>query len=464
MPISRAIAMELARLFDAVVVPIYVVDGERRIVFQNRACAAWTGLADQDFVGVLCEYHSSPDLAFAAAIGAALCPAPEAFAGQHCSGRVLLPTPTSETAPRQVDFIPLRADLDQPCAVLAIVSGTPELTQASQGSDDGAASLLHSRLQHYRRLQQSRFHLDHLLGESCAIRQVRAQVALASTSTASVLVVGPPGSGRQHVARAIHYGNTLASSSDGSLVPLACPLLGAELLQATIRALARQQLARRAGRPATLLLTDADQMPLEAQAELAGFLLAADLPMRLVSTSLETLSAAAAGGRFRQDLACLLGTTTIHMPRLTDRREDIPLLAQWFLELSNARSEKQLSGFTPEALEQLSAHPWPDQVDELARVIASAHAMAEGPLVSAKDLPVRVHQALAALAHARRTERTIQLDKYLGQIELELIQRALRRAKGNKTKAARLLGLNRPRLYRRMVQLGLEPRQEPPGD
>jgi DNA-binding NtrC family response regulator len=141
---------------------------------------------------------------------------------------------------------------------------------------------------------------------------------------------------------------------------------------------------------------------------------------------------------------------------LAERREDLPLVAQLFLEEVNSQGGKQLAGFTPEALDAMHAYPWPGNLDELAATVAVAHQRAGGPQITLADLPDEIHLAAAAAARPRKPEETIVLDEFLARVERELIQRALRRAKGNKTRAARLLGMTRPRLYRRMVQLGLE--------
>jgi DNA-binding NtrC family response regulator len=164
-----------------------------------------------------------------------------------------------------------------------------------------------------------------------------------------------------------------------------------------------------------------------------------------------------------------IATITIHLPPLVERRDDIPLLAQWFLEQQNARalaedkkSAKpqpnvaiaQRTGFAADALDLLTQYHWPGNLDELVQVVADSHANAMGTLIRANDLPVRLHQAADAQS-VHYVEERIDLDNYLQSLELELIQRALKAARGNKAKAARLLGMTRARLYRRLEQLGL---------
>jgi DNA-binding NtrC family response regulator len=256
------------------------------------------------------------------------------------------------------------------------------------------------------------------------------------------------------VAGAIHYGTH--SESGGSMVPLACSLLGAELIRSTVAALAAKRPSPGQIRPTTLLLNDADQLPVEVQAEMAAVLGSKSFPLRLIATAGQSLVDLARRGKHGHDLAAVLSTIVIELPPLVERREDIPLLAQLFLEEVNSRSTKQLAGFSPDALDRLDAYPWPGNVDELAQMVAEAHAQAERVQIQAIDLPERIHLAASAAAHPRRPEQTIVLDDFLAGIERELIVRALRQAKGNKAKAARLLGITRPRLYRRVVQLGLE--------
>lgn len=459
MATSRASTMGLSRLLDQVEEPVYVVSAQRRIVYFNAAAGAWLGPLAGELAGQECQYHSLPNEQGRVAPAAALCPPPEAFLGVRAWGIVSPPLGDAAADARQFEFLPLSMGFDEPGAVLAVGS-------SRRASDDRLASLepeasaaeLHAHLLHWRSTQKEYYASSRLAGNSPAMRRVRAQVALAAAGSANVLVVGPPGSGRQHVARSIHYGRPAAAL--GPLVPLACSLLGAELLQTTIRALARQKAGASGARGGTLLLNDADQMPVEAQAELAGFLRLTELPVRIVATAQQTPAALLEEGKFRRDLVYALGTLVIELPPLAERVEDLPLLAQALLEEVNARGARQLGGFTPEALDHLAAYEWPGQVAELAAVVAEAHARADGPLVALRDLPSRLRLAADAVRYAPRGEPTVALEKFLADIERELIERALARAKGNKTRAARLLGMTRPRLYRRLVQLGFEVAQE----
>jgi DNA-binding NtrC family response regulator len=453
MPTIRSSAAELARLLGRTTAGVYAVDDRRRIVFLNEVCREWIGPQAEELLGVECRYHSVPDENGQVPWPAALCPPPEAFRGQHQVS--FLPTPDGQggTVSRRYEFLPL-AGGDELAGVLVIVWPTPiaDGETAAALADEPPATRLHADLMRYRRLQREHFHADRLVGETPAIKRVRAQVALAAGSTASVLVIGPQGSGRQHIAKAIHFARGTATI--GPLVPLACPLLDPELLQATIRGLARPKL-NIAPRPATLVLNDVDQMPQSAQAELLGFLRVAELPLRIISTSRYSLSDLTIETAFRPELAAQLSTLTIELPALAERLDDLPLLAQAFLEQINAEQPRQVSGFTPEALDVLAGYAWPGNLDELAELARQAHQRAEGPFVTPHDLPQRIFLAADAARHARPPEETIVLEKFLAEIERELIERALAQAKGNKTKAAELLGMTRPRLYRRLVQLGL---------
>ncbi len=458
---QRITGTDLVKMFNAAPRPIYVLDDEWTIVFCNRACLDWLAEAADGLLGRGCTYQSSEETTGPDRVAAGLCPPPEAMAGQPMTATVTCPDEDGRPRYRRASFVPLGTDSANLIGLIAIVQeedlvGPEEPTPLRPESEPRE---LHDQVRRFRQQMVARYRAERLIGNSPAIRRVRAQVEAAVAGRGSVLLVGPPGSGRGHVAAAIHYGTdpqAANSQSTGSLIPLACSLLGTDLIRSTIGALVTDSaLGEELGR-GTLLLDRADLLPAEIQAELVSTLGRKTFPLRLIATANTSLDELVAAGEYRADLAALLGTIVIQLPPLKQRREDLPLLAQLFLERANAEGTRQLSGFTAEALDALDAYPWPGNVDELAQVVTEAYHGAKGPEVDTADLPERIHMAAGVAAYPPRAEETIVLDTFLGQVEEELIRRALGQAKGNKAQAARLLGISRPRLYRRMIQLGLE--------
>jgi DNA-binding NtrC family response regulator len=449
---ARTKASELARLLNAAAQPVYVIDGEHTIVFCNRACLEWIGRDADEMEGLRATYHTPVEETGPETAAAGLCPPPPALSEGQAAGTLEVPLADGRISRRRARFVAI-GGFSRATGGLIVLVDAEELSETAEEHGASESIRLHERLAQFRRSMKNRYKVDRLLGESPVVRRVRAQIELAAASRASVLVVGPPGSGRQHVAAAIHYGGQRA----GSMIPLACGVLGAELVQSTIGALASRKWSDEHAAPTTLVLNGADGLPREVQKEAAA-LFDKSFPLRLIATAVEPLDELVRRGEFRGDLAAVLSTIAIELPPLAERREDVPLLAQMFVEEANAQSAsgKQLAGFSPEALDRLDAYAWPGNVDELAQMVAEAHERAEGPEITPVDLPERIRLAAAAATHPHRAEETIALDEFLGRIERELIERALGRAKGNKTKAARLLGLTRPRLYRRLVQLGME--------
>jgi DNA-binding NtrC family response regulator len=342
-------------------------------------------------------------------------------------------------------------------AVLIVLDRTDRQAGPLEPRHDAVAeesAHLHLQLARLRQRLGPLYELHQLVGESPAIQRVRDQVQAAVTSGSRVLIVGPEGSGREHVARTIYY---LQGPGDaGALVPLSCSLLDAELLQTTISAFIHTRPEIEVTRPAALLLLDVAELSADAQRSLMAVLNIVELRAHTFATSRESLIELAREGRFRADLAHYLSTLVIELPPLAERIEDIPLLAQKILEAGNAATGRQLGGFSPEALDHLSTYSWPNNIDELRLVISEAHRRAAGPRVEAGDLPSGLREAAKAAAHPPRPPETIELDRFLENIERELIARALRQAKGNRARAARLLGITRPRLLRRLEQLGLQ--------
>ena len=472
----------LTHLLDQTSRPVYVVDGERRVVYCNSALAAWLDIPPERIVGRLVEYHSETAGAAkrdAAAPLADLCPPPRALAGEACRATISCVARDGRLVHRHAEFLPLDSRANQrsdgkntaggqPAAVFVVLAAgdlSPEELAADLAAEP-EADALHRTIRQFRRGQAACYRVESILGNSPAMQKVRAQVAAAAASAANVWIAGPRGSGRGHIARAIHY--HAAGDTPAKLVPLDCQVLSDHLLRRAIETLggsghdARQQ--------ATLLLENLEALSAAHQSQLLSLIRRSDWAARTTSTCASP-EPNADGTPTRQPgkpaagcpvpatidpvLVDALSTITICVPRLVDRLEDLPILAQCFLEACNRGSGHQVGSLRADALDLLALHSWPGELDELRNVVAAAHAACKTHEVTPADLPAVVHHARQAAAYPRRVSERIVLDELLAEMEKEVIGRALAQARGNKSEAAELLGMTRPRLYRRLVQLGL---------
>jgi DNA-binding NtrC family response regulator len=442
-----------SQLLDAVPRPVYLVDDQRRIVYCNQACREWLELAAQEELSAACTFRAPGLPVHPAELAAGLCPPPEALAGQRLRGTVCRLGPDGALRERQAEMIPLAAGQDAAAPVLVVLDLVDEPTAAADlQTADLAAGELHQVVRRWRAHRAEKFRLDRLIGSSPAVQCARAQADLAAASRVNVLLVGPAGCGREHLAAAIHLARGPAAS--GPWLPIDVAGLDGELLTASLAT------AASGGSGSAVLLRQVDRLPPETQLLLQRMLETRALAVPVFSTAGRTLASAAVEGEFLPHLAAALSTLVIELPPLAQRTEDLPLIAQSLIEEINARGGKQVTALTDDALELLAAHRWPGNLDELVEVIETAHERAAGTQITPGDLPRPLQGAVEATARRAPRDEPIVLEAFLKQVETELVQRALRRARGNKSRAARLLGLTRPRLYRRLAQLGLA--EDPP--
>ncbi len=467
-----------SRLLQELGSPVYVLDENRTLVFFNDALVKWANVDADALLGQTCRYHVSSSRLHHEMVAASLAPPPEVEQGLRAEA-VLAIDDVQDIRHRRVEFFPL-ALADGRFGILAIVDAadlSPEDAAAISAAGGEThtphsgnvtvetlqARELHRVLSALRRHQAGRYRLEVLIGHVPAMQTARQQAMLAAENIAPVLIVGPPGSGRETLANAIHFGRD--DERSGGLIPVDCHALPPELIDSTIRAFYQRYAKSDRRKRHTLLLNNADLLE-PGQAELVASVMANNPGnMRIIGTSpLEPHE-----WQNHPELPYRLATIKINLPPLVERRDDIPLLAQWFLEQQNARGATgtkktdpaksnapvvQRSGFAADALDLFALYHWPGNLDELSQVVEESHAGAKSTLIRASDLPVRLRQAADAQA-VDAAEEEIELEQYLLSIELELMRRALKAARGNKTKAARLLGMTRPRLYRRLEQLGL---------
>jgi len=476
-----------SRLLQELVTPVYVLDEKHTLIYFNDALVQWANVDADALIGQTCRYHVSASRLHHEITAASLAPPPEVERGQR-TRTILAVDAVQETRYRRAEFFPLALG-DGTFGTLVLADETDLLPEdiAFENNVKQHSTLhtphstlvtveavqareLHRVLFALRRHQAGRYRFDTLLGNTPAIQLARQQAILAIETIAPVLIVGPPGSGRETLAGAIHYGRD--GERSGGMIPVDCHALPGELIDSTIRAFYQRYAKSDRKKCHTLLLNNADMLE-PGQAELVVSVIKNNPGnMRIIGTS----PFESRNWKNHPELSWRLATIIINLPPLTERRDDIPLLAQWFLEQHNARGEgrgmrderrgtwnenltshpsPQRSGFAADALDLLTLYHWPGNIDELMRVVTESHANAKGTLIRATDLTIRLHHAADAQAVSSVEER-IDLEKYLHSLEVELIGRAIKAARGNKAKAARLLGMTRARLYRRLEQLGIQ--------
>ncbi len=464
---TRASGDSLKRLFEQSGRPIYAVDGTRQIVFCNSALAMWFGLEPSRIIGRLVEYHSEAEKEEERDLTSALtglCPPPLALAGKYVRGTVSCVDRDGRLVHRYADFLPLdspslpagdlkqrKTDASKHFGVLVLLDGTDLAAQelATELSGEPSADELHRVIRRFRRAASGQYSLDSLLGGSSAIRKVRAQAGASAASGANLLILGRRGTGRSHVAKSVHYRG--AFDAEVKLIPIDCEVLTDDLLRRSLETLRAAPGSTK--HRSTLLLQNLEHLSPAYQTELLNTILRNAMPARIIGT----MSDRELDLTLIPDLLDAISTITIRLPRLIERLEDLPVLSQCFLEASNRGRGKQVGSIRADALDLLALYDWPCELDELREVLFAAHRNCQSHEITPGDLPEVIHHARKSAALLRPEPERIVLDELLAEIEKEVIERALTRTGGNKTEAALLLGMTRPRLYRRLVQLGMVP-------
>lgn len=301
-----------------------------------------------------------------------------------------------------------------------------------------------------------------LIAASAAMQPVLELIERVAPSDAHVLITGENGTGKGVVARALHA----ASDRRGRpLVTVNVPSLSEGVFESElfghVKGAFTDARSDRVGRfeladGGTLFLDEIALIPLHLQAKLLRVLETGEfervgssrtrrVDVRVISATNADLRQEVAAGRFRQDLLFRLNTVEIHLPPLRERLEDIPLLAEHFLQQYARRYRKPVKGFHPAVVEALLRYSWPGNVRELDHVIQRAVLLARGQRIGVEDLGLPPDSE----TRARLEEMSLE------DVERLLIQKALARYGGNVSRAAETLGLSRSALYRRLRKYGL---------
>ncbi|TNF33138.1 MAG: sigma-54-dependent Fis family transcriptional regulator [Deltaproteobacteria bacterium] len=305
------------------------------------------------------------------------------------------------------------------------------------------------------------------------LQRVLRSLPRVAKSPAPALVIGESGTGKEGVVRRIH---DLGPWSGGPFVPLNCGAVPASLLESELFGHVRGAFTGadrgRAGRieaaaHGTFLLDEVGELPLALQPKLLRVLQEREfnpvgsesrkrVEARIVAATNRDLVAEVEAGRFRSDLFFRLDVVRIELPPLRERMMDVPHLAQHFLELHAEPNGSRVTGFTPEALDELGRYGWPGNVRELENIILGILVLREDGLIEREDIRRKLSQRPGAAAAARDGVSIalpadgLSLKDTLERVERDLIREALLRTHGNRSHAATLLGLNRTTLVEKL--------------
>jgi two-component system response regulator HydG/two-component system response regulator AtoC len=305
-----------------------------------------------------------------------------------------------------------------------------------------------------------------IIGKARPMQEVFSLINRVSKTDANVLILGESGTGKELAARAIHY---TSLRSDNPFIPIDCTTIPSELMESELFGYEKGAftcayenkvglIEMAAG--GTVFFDEIGDLDVSLQKKLLRFLQEKEfyrlggkqkitVDVRVLAATNQNIEEAVEKGEFRADLYYRLNVITLNMPALRQRRDDIPMLAEHFLEVFCKKNRKEIKGFDPQAMEALLRYDWPGNVRELENVIERAVILCGTEQICLDDLPRKM----------RVLEDEAQLDRgdefNLLEIERRVIQRALDRTGWNQSQAARLLGVSRKQLRTKMKNLGL---------
>ncbi len=323
-----------------------------------------------------------------------------------------------------------------------------------------------------RKQLDTKFGLENIVGESPVMQEVFDSVQQVAPTRATVLLLGESGTGKELIAKAIHQ---LSPRAKQPMVTVHCAALSATLLESELFGHERGAFTgaheRRIGRfeqaqGGTLFLDEIGEIDATIQIKLLRFLgersfervgssktISADV--RLVAATNKNLEEMVKAGKFREDLFFRLHAVTVNLPPLRDRVNDVPMLARSFLLEFAKENNKALKEFTSDALDALIAHHWPGNVRELRSAMEHAVVFCRGERVSLRDLPPSVRNSGGAAA-AMPGQLIARGEITVKEAEKQLLIRVLKETDGNRTAAAKKIGMSRRTLHRKLHEYQLE--------
>ncbi|MEI6206243.1 MAG: sigma-54 dependent transcriptional regulator [Desulfuromonadales bacterium] len=317
-----------------------------------------------------------------------------------------------------------------------------------------------------------RFEYSGIISRNCRMEEIFGQIRKVADLKTTVLILGESGTGKELVARAIHQNGRRATRP---FVAVNCGAIPENLLESELFGHVRGAFTDAAGDKAglfeqadggTLLLDEIGEMPLALQVKLlrvlqeeefrrVGAAVSKKVNVRVVSATSRNLAADVKAGVFREDLYFRLNVFCLQLPPLRDRIEDIPLLAEHFVNsMAHGREMAPLS-FEPDAMRNLMAYNWPGNIRELQNAIERAAILCDGGRITIRSLPPSV-QSATTMQTATGQDENLSIKKAEDAIERDLIRKALLKTGGNRTQAARILEISHRSLLYKLKEFGIE--------
>jgi two-component system response regulator HydG len=331
----------------------------------------------------------------------------------------------------------------------------------------------HTRLrEENRQLRESigsRFDRRNIIGRSPAMVRLLETVAQVAPSEATVLITGESGTGKEMIGGAIHFNSP---RKDGPFVKINCAAITETLLESELfgheKGAFTGAYRRKEGRfvqahGGTLFLDEISETSMAMQVKLLRVLQDMEITrvggegvikvdVRIVAATNKDLLRLAESGRFREDLYYRLNVVGLTLPPLRERKEDIPLLAQQFLQTFSEKNNKTIKGFTPQAMDRLIRHDWPGNVRELMNAVERSIVLSRSEYLGEEDLPlVPLEPKTESCPQAAEN---MDGDLSLDEIEKAAIMKVLDSSNGNKSEAARRLGITRKTLLKKLREYG----------
>jgi len=313
-----------------------------------------------------------------------------------------------------------------------------------------------------------KFGFSNIMGNSRQMHEVFDQLKLVAPRKTNVLICGETGTGKDLIALAIHNNSPRKSKS---FVPINCAAISSDLLASELfghergaftGAIRQRQGAFELADGGTLLLDEVSEMSPEIQAKFLrvveeqqfmrlGGMTPIKVDVRIISATNKDLSREVESGRFREDLYYRLKVVTINVPPLRERRSDIPLLVNAFLQEFSKENNKNITQIDREAMDRLINYDWPGNVRELRNEIESMVVMSTSDRITLADLPANIRGAESS----HQPSSFIQAGMSMEEIEREAIRKALEDTNGNRTRAAEILKIGLRTLHRKIQKYGL---------